>query len=101
MDQPAATGDPGPRTPVLVGAGQASERLGQPGYQRRSPVALAADAALGALVDTRAGPAPPRRPRPRPGAGVSRDRPRGRRAAVRDLQPGGAGPAGPFRQLPP
>ena len=38
MDQPAATGDPGPRTPVLVGVGQASERLGQPGYQRRSPV---------------------------------------------------------------
>ena len=58
MDQPAATGDPGPRTPVLVGVGQASERLGQPGYQRRSPVALAADAALGALVDTGADPAP-------------------------------------------
>ena len=58
MDQPAATGDLDPRTPVLVGVGQASERLGQPGYQRLSPVGLAADAALGALVDTGADPAP-------------------------------------------
>src|SRR5215468_5132571 len=57
MDQPAAPGDPGPRTPVLVGVGQASERLGQPGYRCRSPVALAADAALGALADTGADPA--------------------------------------------
>src|SRR5262249_16253973 len=50
MDQPAAAGDPGPRTPVLVGVGQASERLGQPGYQRRSPVAPAADGAVGAVI---------------------------------------------------
>ena len=57
MDQPAATGDPDPRTPVLVGVGQASERLGEPGYQRRSPVELAADAARAALADTGADPA--------------------------------------------
>jgi acetyl-CoA C-acetyltransferase len=42
---------------VLVGVGQASERLGQPGYRRRSPAALAADAALAALADTGARPA--------------------------------------------
>jgi acetyl-CoA C-acetyltransferase len=42
---------------VLVGVGQASERLGQPGYQRRSPVDLAADAARAALADTGADPA--------------------------------------------
>ena len=47
--------DPG--TPVIVGVGQASERLGQPGYQRRSPVDLAADAARAALEDTAADPA--------------------------------------------
>src|SRR5262249_28280598 len=41
-----------PRTPVVVGVGQASERLGDPGYRRRSPVELAADAALAALEDT-------------------------------------------------
>jgi acetyl-CoA C-acetyltransferase len=57
MDQPAAAGSPGPRTPVLVGVGQASERLGRPGYRRRSPVALAADAAGAALADTGADPA--------------------------------------------
>jgi acetyl-CoA C-acetyltransferase len=57
MDQRAAAGDPDPRTPVLVGAGQASERLGQPGYRRRSPVDLAADAARAALADTGADPA--------------------------------------------
>jgi len=45
-----------PRTPVLVGAGQASERLEDPGYQRRSPVDLAADAARAALADTGADP---------------------------------------------
>ena len=28
-----------PRTPVLVGVGQSSERIGDPGYRRRSPVA--------------------------------------------------------------
>jgi acetyl-CoA C-acetyltransferase len=41
-----------PRTPVIVGVGQTSERLGEPGYQRRSPVSLAADAARAALADT-------------------------------------------------
>src|SRR5215472_4421316 len=46
-----------PRTPVLVGVGQASERLGEPGYQHRSPVDLAADAARAALADTGADPA--------------------------------------------
>jgi acetyl-CoA C-acetyltransferase len=41
-----------PRTPVIVGVGQTSERLGEPGYQRRSPVGLAAGAAQAALADT-------------------------------------------------
>jgi len=40
------------RTPVVVGVGQASERLDDPGYQRRSPVELAAAAARAALADT-------------------------------------------------
>jgi len=53
----AGAGDLDPRTPVLVGAGQASERLGQPGYRRRSPVDLAADAARAAIGDTGADPA--------------------------------------------
>ena len=39
------------RTPVLVGAGQVSERLDDPGYRRRSPADLAADAAREALTD--------------------------------------------------
>ena len=43
--------------PVLAGVGQASERIGQPGYRRRSPVDLAADAARAALADTGADPA--------------------------------------------
>src|SRR5271166_1800836 len=47
----------GPRTPVVVGVGQASERLDAPNYQRRSPVDLAADAAADALADTGADPA--------------------------------------------
>jgi acetyl-CoA C-acetyltransferase len=46
-----------PRTPVIVGVGQSSERLGEPGYRRRSPVDLAADAAREALADTGADPA--------------------------------------------
>ena len=46
-----------PRTPVVVGVGQASERLEAQDYQRRSPVDLAADAAADALADTRADPA--------------------------------------------
>jgi len=47
----------GPRTAVVVGVGQASERLDAPNYQRRSPVDLAADAAADALADTGADPA--------------------------------------------
>lgn len=41
-----------PRTPVIVGVGQASERIGEPGYRAGSPVDLAADAAREALADT-------------------------------------------------
>ncbi|HEX4248045.1 MAG TPA: acetyl-CoA acetyltransferase [Pseudonocardia sp.] len=41
-----------PRTPVLVGVGQASERLTDPGYRRRSAVDLAADAVRAALEDS-------------------------------------------------
>ena len=51
------TPDLDPRTPIVVGVGQASERLGEPGYRRRSPVDLAADAARAALADTGADPA--------------------------------------------
>ena len=46
-----------PRTPVVVGVGQSSERLGEPGYRRRSPVELAADAARDAIDDSGADPA--------------------------------------------
>ena len=46
-----------PRTPVVVGVGQASERLDAQDYRRRSPVDLAADAAAEALADTGADPA--------------------------------------------
>ena len=42
------------RTPVLVGVGQASERLDDPDYGRRSAVELAADAVRAALEDARA-----------------------------------------------
>jgi acetyl-CoA C-acetyltransferase len=45
-----------PRTPVIIGVGQASERLGDPGYRRRSPVDLATDAAREALADTGTNP---------------------------------------------
>ena len=65
-----------PRTPVVVGVGQASERLGEPGYQRRSPVDLAADAARAAIDDSGADPA----------AVNGRDRHGGRGAAVRELR---------------
>src|SRR5690349_5749414 len=41
-----------PRTPIVVGVGQSSERLDEPGYRRRSPVDLAADAARDAIADT-------------------------------------------------
>ena len=46
MNQPSLD----PRTPVVVGVGQASERLDARNYQRRSPVDLAADAAADALA---------------------------------------------------
>jgi acetyl-CoA C-acetyltransferase len=42
-------------TPVIVGAGQVSERFGTPGYRGRSPVDLAADAAREALADAEIG----------------------------------------------
>ena len=45
------------RTPVIVGVGQASERLGDPGYQGLSAVGLAAAALRAALDDTAADPA--------------------------------------------
>jgi acetyl-CoA C-acetyltransferase len=54
---PVPTDEIDARTPVLVGVGQASERLGEPGYRRRSPVDLAADAARTALADAGAEPA--------------------------------------------
>ena len=38
--------------PVIVGIGQASERLRDPAYRGRSPVELAADAAAAAIADT-------------------------------------------------
>ena len=47
-----------PRTPVVVGVGQASERLGVQAYRERSPVDLAADAAREALAEP--GPTRPR-----------------------------------------
>jgi acetyl-CoA C-acetyltransferase len=50
-------GDLDPGTPVIVGVGQVAERPGQPGYRRRSPVELAADAARAALEDAGADPA--------------------------------------------
>ena len=53
MNQPSL--DPG--TPVVVGVGQASERLDARAYRKRSPVDLAADAAREALADTGADPA--------------------------------------------
>src|SRR5829696_6342953 len=46
-----------PRTPVLVGVGQYSERFDDPGYSALSPVGLAAEAARAALEDSGADPA--------------------------------------------
>jgi acetyl-CoA C-acetyltransferase len=57
MTQLRRSRDLDPRTPVLAGVGQVSERLGEPWYQRRSPVDLAADAARAALADAGADPA--------------------------------------------
>jgi acetyl-CoA C-acetyltransferase len=48
----ASSGALDPRTPVIVGVGQASERLGEAGYQGLSPVELAAAAARAALADS-------------------------------------------------
>ncbi|SDG03686.1 acetyl-CoA C-acetyltransferase [Blastococcus aurantiacus] len=45
-----------PRTPVLVGVGQSSERIDSPGYRGLSAVDLAAAAAREALADTGAAP---------------------------------------------
>ena len=45
-----------PRTPVLVGVGQSSERIDAPGYRGMSAVELAAAAAREALVDAGADP---------------------------------------------
>jgi acetyl-CoA C-acetyltransferase len=45
-----------PNTPVLIGVGQASERIDDPGYRRMSPVDLASAAAAEALADTGADP---------------------------------------------
>ncbi|ALE82845.1 acetyl-CoA acetyltransferase [Pseudonocardia sp. HH130629-09] len=45
-----------PRTPVVVGVGEASERIGEPGYAALSPVGLGAAAAAAALADTGAAP---------------------------------------------
>ncbi|SDG39009.1 acetyl-CoA acetyltransferase [Pseudonocardia oroxyli] len=46
-----------PSTPVVVGVGQASERLEDPGYRGLSAVGLAAEAAREALADTGVDPA--------------------------------------------
>lgn len=46
-----------PRTPVIVGVGQAAERIDDADYRGMSPVELAAAAALAALDDTGADPA--------------------------------------------
>lgn len=45
------------RTPVVVGVGQASERLGEPGYRGLSPVDLGAEAVRRAFADTGVDPA--------------------------------------------
>lgn len=46
-----------PRTPILVGVGQFSERVDEAGYRRLSPVELAVEAAGAAIADTGADPA--------------------------------------------
>jgi acetyl-CoA C-acetyltransferase len=40
------------RRPIIVGVGEASERIGSPDYQALSPVELAANAARAAMADT-------------------------------------------------
>ena len=91
MDQPPPPGTPTRAPPCWSGSGRPPSASAQPGYQRRSPVALAADAARAALADTGADPAPV-------SAAIDTV------AGVRQFEisePGGAGPAGPLRQLPP
>jgi acetyl-CoA C-acetyltransferase len=51
--------EPDPATPVLVGVGESSERLEEPGYRALSPADLAARAAAEALADTCASAGPP------------------------------------------
>ena len=46
-----------PRTPVLVGVGQFTERKDDPGYRGMSSVELATEAAAAALADTGVAPA--------------------------------------------
>jgi len=57
VTSPALFDELDPRTPVIVGVGQASERLGEPGYQGLSPVDLAAVAVRAALSDAVGGDA--------------------------------------------
>ena len=82
-----------PRTPVLVGVGQCSERIDEPGYQR--PLARSSwrgRAAARALADAGADPADRSRPRstPSPASASSRSPRRSRRRR-----------SGRRRQLPP
>ena len=79
-----------PRTPVVVGVGPASERLGAQDYQGRSPVDLAADAARQALADTGADPA---------AVAAAIDTVAGVRQF--EFRSEGAGTPGPFGQFPP
>ena len=51
------TGAVSPRTPILVGVGQFTERIDGPSYRGMSAVELAAAAAAAALADTGAAPA--------------------------------------------
>ncbi|NTZ42864.1 acetyl-CoA acetyltransferase [Altererythrobacter sp. SALINAS58] len=43
-------------TPVIIGAGQSSERIGEAGYRQLSPMELAAEALRAAISDSGAGP---------------------------------------------
>ncbi|MGB7654401.1 MAG: acetyl-CoA acetyltransferase [Novosphingobium sp.] len=46
--------DMGDNTPVIIGVGQVSERIGEPGYLERSPMDLAGDALRAAFADAKA-----------------------------------------------
>ena len=74
-----------PRTPVVVGVGQAFNASVLPGYRRLSPVDLAAEAAVGAVADTGADP----------GGGRGGHRYGGRGSPVRELRSRRASAAGP------